>query len=93
MFGNCFETPEQTERMKNFLEKGKKSPEKVEKNSNLEKAEENNEKKEQSKSTELIPTNKFKGMHFLKEFTTPNMPCVLSAGEKIVIIQWSLDEG
>ena len=96
LFKNCFETSEQIERMKNFLEKGKKSEKKTEnnKNSNLKKSEENNEKKQENKSGELVPTNKFKGMHFLKEFTTPNMPCVLSAGDKnsynSMIIGWGL---
>ena len=41
-----------------------------------------------------MPTNKFKGMHFLKEFMTPNMPCVLTAGDKnkynSMIIGWGL---
>ena len=98
LFGNCFETPEQIERMKNFLEKGKKSDKKDEKKdekkSNLQKKEESSDKKDQNKSGELVPTNKFKGMHFLKEFTTPNMPCVLSAGDKnsynSMIIGWGL---
>ena len=31
---------------------------------------------------ELVPTNKFKNMVFLKEFTTPQMPAILSAGDK-----------
>lgn len=94
LFKECFETSEQIERMKSFLEKGKKTQKKTEKNSNLKKNEESNEKKEQNKSGELVPTNRFKGMHFLREFTTPNMPCVLSAGDKnshnSMIIGWGL---
>ena len=31
---------------------------------------------------ELIPTDKFKNMIYLKEFTTPRMPAILSAGDK-----------
>ena len=31
---------------------------------------------------ELVPTDKFKKMTFLKEFTTPQMPAILSAGDK-----------
>ena len=94
LFKECFETSEQIERMKSFLEKGKKTQKKTEKNSNLKKNEESNEKKEHNKSGELVPTNRFKGMHFLKEFTTPNMPCVLTAGDKnshnSMIIGWGL---
>ena len=94
LFKECFETSEQRERMKNFLEKGKKNEKKSEKSQNLKKKEENVEKKEQNKSGDLVPTNKFKGMHFLKEFMTPNMPCVLTAGDKnkynSMIIGWGL---
>ena len=94
LFKECFETSEQRERMKSFLEKGKKNEKKSEKSQNLKKKEENVEKKEQNKSGDLVPTNKFKGMHFLKEFMTPNMPCVLTAGDKnkynSMIIGWGL---
>ena len=92
-FGQCFENSEQIDRMKSFLEKGKK------KEKNLKKVEEKvepkkEEKKEEKKMGELVPTNKFKGMHFLKEFTTPNMPCILSAGDKnsynSMVIGWGL---
>ena len=95
LFKECFETSEQIERMKNFLEIWKKNEKKTEqKSEKSSKKEENNEKKEQNKSGELVPTNKFKGMHFLKEFTTPNMPCILSAGDKnshnSMVIGWGL---
>ena len=93
-FGECFETSEQFQRMKKFLEKGKKNEKKTEKVENLKKEEKKELKTEEKKSGELIPTNKFKGMHFLKEFTTPNMPCVLTAGDKnnynSMIIGWGL---
>ena len=54
--------------MKNFLEKGKKDNKK-----NL---------KEELPKGELVPTNKFKNMVYLKEFTTPQMPAILSAGDR-----------
>ena len=31
---------------------------------------------------ELVPTDKFKGMSHLREFTTPNMPAILTSGDK-----------
>ena len=31
---------------------------------------------------QLVPTNKFKNMVYLKEFTTPQMPAILSAGNR-----------
>ena len=31
---------------------------------------------------ELVPTDKFKNMVYLKEFTTPKMPAILSVGDK-----------
>ena len=68
LFGDCFEREEQTEGMKNFLEKGKKGNKK-----NL---------KEELPKGELVPTNKFKNMVYLKEFTTPQMPAILSAGDR-----------
>ena len=43
---------------------------------------------------ELVPTNKFKNMVYLKEFTTPQMPAILSAGTKdhynSMAIEWGL---
>jgi hypothetical protein len=79
LFGDCFERTEQIEGMKNFLEKGKK-------NKNSGKNEEKKNLKGKSKyempKGELRPTDKFKGMTHLSEFTTPNMPAVLTAGDK-----------
>ena len=88
LFGDCFETSEQIEGMKNFLEKAKKN--KVEKKYNLQQAQQiENEEMPQG---ELVPTDKFKNMTYLKEFTTPNMPAILSAGNKnkynSMTIQW-----
>ena len=82
LFGECFENPDQKERMKNFLEKGKKKDKK-----NLRDEEKKEEQKEEKKEEELpkgelVPTDKFKKMTFLKEFTTPQMPAILSAGDK-----------
>ena len=73
LFGDYFETTEQIEGMKHFLEKGKKNKkpeEKVKK-----------EKYEMPKG-ELILTDKFKNMKHLKEVTTPNMPAILTSGDK-----------
>ena len=82
-FGQCFENPEQKERMQKFLEKGKKSKEKKEQG-NLRSAEKKEEKKEElpMPKGELVPTDKFKNMVYLKSFTTPQMPAILSAGTK-----------
>ena len=81
LFGECFENPEQKERMQQFLEKGNKKKEKSE-NKNL--SSEKEEKKDElpMPKGELVPTGKFKKMVYLKEFTTPQMPAILSAGTK-----------
>ena len=78
LFGECFENPEQKERMKDFLERGNKNKENPE-SKNL-----RSEGKEELPMLkgELIPTGKFKKMVFLKEFKTPQMPAILSAGDK-----------
>ena len=83
-FGECFENPEQKERMMQFLERGKKIKEKKKQN-NLSSAEKEEDKKKEElpKPTgELVPTDKFKNMQYLKAFTTPEMPAILSAGTK-----------
>ena len=94
LFGECFETSEQLERMKSFLEKGKKDKKEQKNSGNLKKPEKTNEKKEENRNGELIPTNEFKGMHFLKEFKVPKMPAILSAGDKnsynSMVIGWGL---
>ena len=79
LFGDCFETSEQIEGMKKFLEKGKKN--KDEKKKNLEQQQEQTSDDEMPKG-ELVPTDKFKNMKYLKEFTTPTTPAILSAGDK-----------
>ena len=88
LFGDCFESSEQIEGMKNFLEKGKKKPEKKK---NLK---EDDNQEEEVPKVELVPTNKFKGMKLLQEFTTPKMPAIISAGDKnshnSCVIGWGL---
>ena len=79
LFGECFENRDQKERMKKFLEKNKKK-EKPEEKKNL-KTETKKEELPMPKG-ELVPTDKFKKMVYLKEFTTPQMPAILSAGTK-----------
>ena len=83
LFGECFENPDQKERMTKFLEKNKKPKDDKK---NLRKEEEKEKKKEKEEPPmpkgELVPTDKFKNMVYLKEFTTPQMPAILSAGTK-----------
>ena len=85
LFGDCFETSEQINGMKNFLEKGKKGKGASDKKKNL---------KEGSEASrgELVPTDKFKGWTYLKEFTTSSLPGILSAGDKngynSMLIEW-----
>ena len=75
LFGDCFERPEQIEGMKNFLEKGKKGKDKKSDKINL-------KQEDELPKGELVPTDKFKNMVYLKSFTTPAMPAILSAGDK-----------
>ena len=100
LFGECFDDPEQKERMQKFLERSKKNKEKSEKK-NLRSEENKGEEKKEDKieelpmpEGELVPTNKFKNMVYLKEFTTPQMPAILSAGTKdhynSMAIEWGL---
>jgi len=85
LFGDCFETSEQINGMKNFLEKGKKGKGTSDKKKNL---------KEGSEASrgELVPTDKFKGWTYLKEFTTSSLPGILTAGDKngynSMLIEW-----
>ena len=82
LFGECFENPEQKERMQKFLERNKKK-EKKEKG-NLRSNEAKKEEKEEIPlpKGELVPTDKFKKMTHLQAFMTPQMPAILSAGNK-----------
>ena len=97
LFGDCFQSSEQVERMKKFLEKSKS---KKDKSKNLRESEEKKEENEISKEDEefmnkpLIPLDTFEKMKILRPFTTPKMPAVLSAGNKeshnSCIIGWGL---
>ena len=90
IFGQCFGEDDQIELMKAFLNKSKKAKELKEKAKEKEK-----EKKEEPKKSnnlrpsntenpknDLVPIEDFKGMSFLKSFTAPNMPAILTAGNK-----------
>ena len=78
LFGECFEEGEQKERMKNFLEKGKKS-----KNSGKnEKKNIKGKSKYEMPKGELRPTGKFKGINHLPETRIPRLPAILTAGDK-----------
>ena len=100
LFGDCFQSSEQVERMKKFLEKSKS---KKDKSKNLRESEEKKEKEGEeviSKEDEefmekpLVPLDTFEGMKLLQPFTTPKMPAVLSAGNKdshnSCVIGWGL---
>ena len=106
IFGECFELDEQVNGMKNFLERGKKGKKdkKPKENDKKEEKPKEDEKKDDEKEKEkkkldedlpkgdLIPTTKFKDMTFLKQITTPQMPAILTAGNKnlynSMIIEW-----
>ena len=101
IFGDCFELDEQINGMKNFLEKskkGKKSKKKEEKDNKDQKPKEE-DKKEKEKIDELlpkgdlIPTNKFKNITYLKQMTTPTMPAILSAGNKNLYNSMTIEWG
>ena len=92
LFGDCFQKDEQIERMKKFLEKGKKSNKKDEKPKNLRQNEQ--EEEEAFLNKQLVPTDVFEDMKLLQPFTTPKMPAILSAGNKenhnSCVIGWGL---
>ena len=76
-FGDCFETQDQINGMDNFLKKGNnKKKQKQKEDSGIK-----NEKEEKD-NTELKKTEQFKDMAYLKKITTPDMPAVLSVGDK-----------
>ena len=100
LFGDCFQSSEQVDRMKKFLEKSKS---KKDKSKNLRESEEKKEEKGEeviSKEDEefmekpLVPLDTFEGMKLLQPFTTPKMPAILSAGNKdshnSCVIGWGL---
>ena len=92
IFGDCFGTEDQIELMKAFLSKNKKSKEKKEepKKSSNNLRQVNPEKEKGNVAT----IEDFKGMSFLKSFTAPNMPAILTAGTRekhnSLIIGWGL---
>ena len=100
VFGDCFETDEQINGMKNFLDKSKKpkKPKKDDKQKEQDKTQKT-EKDEKEKKVEedlpkgaLIPTSKYANITYLKEMTTPEMPAILSVGNKnlynSMVIEW-----
>ena len=71
-FGDCFETPDQKTRMENFLNKGKSKKDNKP----------SSEKNKKVENGELKKTDKFNDMIYLRSFTTPQMPAILSVGDK-----------
>jgi enoyl-CoA hydratase len=94
LIGECSENPDRKERMKKFLDRGKNKEKIDKKNINIDKEKEEKEEKEElpMPKGELVPTDKFKNMTYLKEITTPQMPAILSAGDKThynsMAIEW-----
>ena len=87
LYVECFESPDSKGRVKKFLERGKNKEKTDKKNINIDKDNKDNKEKEEKEDIplpkgELVPTDKFKNMTYLKEFTTPQMPAILSAGDK-----------
>ena len=100
IFGDCFETEEQINGMKNFLEKGKKGKKKKGPKQEEKKKDKSEEEKEKIKKEEeelpkgdLIPTTKFANITFLKEMTTPSMPAILSVGNKNLYNSMTIEWG
>ena len=101
IFGECFETKDQVELMKAFLSKNKKPKEKKKEKKEEVKEEDNKKLKTnlrqpnpETQKGDLISIEDFKGMSFLKSFKAPNMPAILTAGNKekhnSLIIGWGL---
>ena len=100
IFGDCFETEEQINGMKNFLEKGKKGKKKKGPKQEEKKKDKSEEEKEKIKKEEeelpkgdLIPTTKFTNITVLKEMTTPSMPAILSVGNKNLYNSMTIEWG
>ena len=101
VFGDCFETDEQINGMKNFLDKSKKpkKPKKDDKQKEQDKTQKT-EKDEKEKKVEedlpkgaLIPTSKYANITYLKEMTTPEMPAILSVGNKNLYNSMTIEWG
>ena len=90
IFGQCFGEDDQIELMKAFLNKSKKTKELKEKAKEKEKEKKEEPKKSnnlrpsntENPKTDLVSIEDFKGMSFLKSFTAPNMPAILTAGNR-----------
>ena len=83
IFGECFGTKDQIELMQAFLNKSRKSKESKDKPKEDKKQQGNlRSTTDEKPKTDLISIDDFKGMSFLKEFTAPNMPAILTAGNK-----------
>ena len=80
-FGDCFETPDQKDRMENFLHKNSLKKPKNKNNENEKKNIENKTKNEEN-NQELKKTDIFSDMAYLQTIKTPTMPAVLSVGDK-----------
>ena len=105
IFGECFENDEQINGMKKFLEKGKrgkkkptqekeeKKETKIEKEKEKEKVQKKKEEEEELPKGQLIPTNKFMNITYLKEMTTPIMPAILTAGDKNLYNSMTIEWG
>ena len=92
LFGDCFQSNEQVDRMKAFLSKGKKKKKiKDLRNKGVEvnKTEEEYVDEKQKKEDEeflykpFFLMDTFKSMNRLKPFTTPEMPAILTAGNRV----------
>ena len=91
--------------MKKFLEKGKrgkkkptqekeeKKETKIEKEKEKEKVQKKKEEEEELPKGQLIPTNKFMNITYLKEMTTPVMPAILTAGDKNLYNSMTIEWG
>ena len=93
LFGDCFQNEDQVKIMNAFLKKVKKKKKikYLRKIGNIEKKNEEDEEEEEKLDKEdeeflnklFIPVNTFEKMHSLKPFTTPQMPAILTAGNRV----------
>ena len=100
IFGDCFELDEQINGMKNFLNKGKKnkktktSEKETKKDNEIEKEKkEKIIKEEDLPKGELIPTTKYLNITYLRQMTTPEMPAILSVGNKNLYNSMTIEWG
>lgn len=93
LFGECFELDEQINGMKNFLNKGKNKNKNKPNDKEITKEQPQAKIEEDLPKGDLIPTNKFKDITYLKEMTTPSMPAILSAGNKNLYNSMTIEWG